>query len=109
MCVCVRVSVRADGCSARVLRETFECRVEVAAGDWRRLHNEELCDLCFLPYIIRVIKSRVRLTGHVACVGDRIRACRILSGDLKERDHLEDPGVDGRIILTLILIMCRIW
>jgi len=27
----------------------------------------------------------------------------ILSGDIRERDHLEDPDVDGRIILSSVL------
>jgi hypothetical protein len=32
-------------------------------------------------------------------MGDRIATCRVLWGDLRERDHLEDLGVNGRIVL----------
>jgi hypothetical protein len=28
---------------------------------------------------------------------------KIMMGNLRERDHLEDPGIDGRIILRCIL------
>jgi len=29
-------------------------------------------------------------------------------GNLREREHLEDPGVDGRIMLRLILRKCDV-
>jgi hypothetical protein len=32
-------------------------------------------------------------------MGERRGAYKVLVGNLKERDHLEDSGVDGRIIL----------
>ena len=38
--------------------------------------------------------------GHVARMGERRGVHRVLVGDLRGREHLEDPGIDGRIILT---------
>jgi len=32
-------------------------------------------------------------------MGERRGVYMVLLGNLKERDHLEDPGLDGRIIL----------
>ena len=52
--------------------------------------------------IVRVIKSRrMRWAGHVTCMGERRGVYRVLVGNLRERDHLEDD-VDGRIILRWI-------
>jgi len=42
----------------RVLRRIFGPVREEVVGSWRRLHNEELCNLYTPPNIIRVIKSR---------------------------------------------------
>jgi hypothetical protein len=42
---------------------------------------------------------RMRWAGHVARTRDRVVTYRVLVRRPGERDHLEDPGVDGRIIL----------
>ena len=42
------------------------------------------------------------MCGALACIGERRGVCRVLVGNLMEGDHLEEPGVDGRIILRWI-------
>ena len=72
-------------------------------GMWRKLHNEELTDLYSSPNIIRVMKSsRIRWAGHVNCNGRGEVHTGFWCRNLRERCHLEDPGVDRRIILSSI-------
>jgi hypothetical protein len=50
-------------------------------GEWRKLHNEELSDLYFLPNIVHVVKSRrMRWAGHVARMGEERGVHRVLVG-----------------------------
>ena len=71
--------------------------------EWRRLHSEELNDLYSLLNVFRVTRSRrMRWASHAACMG-RGGYTGFWWGNLREDGHLEDPGVDVRIILKLIL------
>jgi hypothetical protein len=87
----------------RVLRRIFGPKRDEVTGEWRRLHNKKLYALYSSPNIIRVIKlRRLRWAGRVARMGERRGAYRALVGKPEGRNHLEDPGVDGRIILKWI-------
>jgi hypothetical protein len=85
-----------------VLRKVFWHKRDEVTGEWRRLRNEELCDLyCALHRPnIRVIKSRtMRCAGHVAFTGDKRATYKILAPKADERYHLENVSLDGRVTL----------
>ena len=61
-----------------------------------KLHNEELNDLNSPTNTVLLIKTRqMRWAGHVPGVREK----NSLQGLGGEKDHIEDTGVEGRIML----------
>ena len=79
----------------KVFRRIFGPKRNELTGEWIRLYSEELNDLHSSPNIILVIQSRIiRWAGLVARMGRGQVHTEFWWGNLRERDHLEESGVD---------------
>jgi hypothetical protein len=55
--------------------------------------------LCSVLTIFLIKSKKMRWAGHVARMGRGEVHIVLWWGNLRDRDHSENPGVDGRIIL----------
>jgi hypothetical protein len=70
----------------------FGPKRDEVTGEWRKLHNEELHDLYSSSSIIRIIKwGRMRYAGHVARMGEKRNAYRLLVGKPEGRRPIGRP------------------
>ena len=77
----------------RVLRKIFGPKRDEVAGEWRRLHKEELYDFWSSPNIIRVIKSgRMRWAEPVARIRRRDFAYGVLVRESEGKGRTERAG-----------------
>jgi hypothetical protein len=75
----------------RALRRIFGPKRDEVRREWRRLQNDELCNL-YSPNIIQVMKlRRMRWAGYVAHIGQRRGAYRVLVGKPEGKRPLGRP------------------
>jgi hypothetical protein len=76
----------------KVRRKIFGPKRDEVKGVLRRLHKEELNDLCPSPIIIRVIETRkMRWTVDVARMGEGRGVYRVLVGKPEGKKPLVSP------------------
>jgi hypothetical protein len=81
-----------------VVRRMFGPKRDEVTGGWRKLYNE-IHNLYSSPNIVRMINSRrMRCVGHAVCMGKMRNAFKFWWESLKGIDHLEDLGIDGRML-----------
>jgi hypothetical protein len=92
----------------RVLGRIFGQKRDKVTGGRRKLHDGELRDLYSSPSIIRIMKSnRKRWAGHVARMGEKRNAYRLLVGKPEGKRPLGRPRRTRVDIIRMDLVEVR--
>jgi hypothetical protein len=87
----------------RVLRRIFGPKSDEVTRECRKLHNEELHNLNSSSQYLSDDKiDKNEMGGACSSYGRGVAYTGFGWGNLRVRDHLGDPGVDGRTILRCI-------
>jgi hypothetical protein len=79
-------------CENRVSRRIFRPKRDEVTGGGRKLYSEELHNLYSSPSLIKMIKSRrIRWAGHVARIGEKRNAYKIVVGKPEGKRPLGRP------------------
>jgi hypothetical protein len=76
----------------KVLRRIFGPKRDEMTARWRKVHNEDFHNLYSSPSIIIINSRRMRRVGHVARMGEKMNACRILVGKSDGKRPLGRPS-----------------
>jgi hypothetical protein len=64
-------------------------------GRWIKLYKEDLCNLYSPPNIIRMIKMRMILVGHVAPTGEKRNMYRLFGEKARPQGRPRDRQVNN--------------
>ena len=85
-----------------MLKKAVECKGDKVTGEWRRLQNEELCDLYLIENYSGYQIKKNDMGGPCRTCGGEERGIQGFGGETTEEDHLKDSGTDRRTILKWI-------
>jgi hypothetical protein len=86
----------------RVLRRIFGPKRDEVTGNGENYIMRSVIIVLLAEYRSGNESRRMRLAGHVARMGERRGVCRVLLGNPEGKNHLQDPEINGRIILRWI-------